>query len=174
MGLDVSTIERRVEEDMRAVDLDPHHFKDRSPFQLSEGEKRRVAIAGVLAMQPDMLVFDEPTAGLDPKSVRKFIAIVQRLRDSGKAVIIVTHNMDFVAEAADRVIALASGELVFDGAPTQFFSDTAGLLKIGLERPVISEALQSWDKTLPHFLDDVFSLQEFHKRIEKCAHSNDF
>ena len=174
MGLAEIDIERRIEEAMVAVELDPQSFRDRSPFHLSEGEKRRVAIAGVLAMQPDMLVFDEPTAGLDPRSVQKFIAIVRRLRDAGKAVVVVTHNMDFVAEIADRIVALRTGQLVFDGPPPDLFPDAAGVREIGLERPSLMEALESWHGPLPPSLRGLFSFRDFELNIKKIAHSQDF
>lgn len=169
MGLAASDIEQRVVEAMQAMELDPTRFRDCSPFHLSEGEKRRVAIAGVLAMQPDMLVFDEPTAGLDPKSVQRFAAMVERLKQAGKAIVIVSHSMDFVAEVADRVIALHNGTLVFDGNPFDFFSDDQRLQDIGLERPSLLEALESWPAPLPSFLHGVISFRELQNKIKKCA-----
>ena len=171
LGLDETDIAERIIQAMRAVELDPAVFRDRSPFRLSEGEKRRVAIAGVLAMQPDMLVFDEPTAGLDPKSVQRFGAIVRRLKNSGKAVVIISHSMDFVAEVADRIIALSQGRLRFDGAPAEIFSDAEKLATIGLERPTILEALDSWKEILPTALQNMLSYHEFQDKIEKFAHS---
>ncbi|MBN1558928.1 energy-coupling factor transporter ATPase [candidate division KSB1 bacterium] len=171
LGLGEADIAQRVEEAMAALELDPRHFRERSPFRLSEGEKRRVAIAGVLAMQPDMLVFDEPTAGLDPKSVGRFIVIVRRLIDAGKAVTIVTHNMDFVAEVADRVIALRAGQLVFDGFPGELFTDADKIRNIGLQRPEIMDALASWHGPLSASLQGVYSFRELTARIKKIAHS---
>ncbi|MBN1480994.1 ATP-binding cassette domain-containing protein [candidate division KSB1 bacterium] len=170
MGLQQVDIEQRVVEAMQAMELDPALFRNRSPFHLSEGEKRRVAIAGVLAMQPDMLVFDEPTAGLDPKSVQRFAMIVRRLVEAGKAIVIVSHSMDFVAEVADRVIALHAGKLVYDGNPCDFFADIKRLRDIGLERPSLLEALDTWHRPVPPFLQGVISFQEFQNKIKKFAH----
>ncbi|MBN1464533.1 energy-coupling factor transporter ATPase [candidate division KSB1 bacterium] len=172
LGLAEDDIAQRVESAMLALELDPHRFRDRSPFHLSEGEKRRVAIAGVLAMQPDMIVFDEPTAGLDPKSVGRFIATVRRLIDGGKAVVLVTHNMDFVAEVADRVIALRAGQLVFDGHPGDLFTNRERLRDIGLERPAIMDALESTSGRGDSW-QGVYSFREFESRVKKIAHSGD-
>lgn len=173
MGLDTDVVEARINEAMEAVELDPGVFRDRSPFRLSEGEKRRVAIAGVLAMQPDMLVFDEPTAGLDPKSVQRFAGIVDRLKFSGKSVVIVSHSMDFVSQVADRIIALRKGNLVFDGTPRDLFADTDTLFSIGLERPSLLDALDSWTHPVPPDIRHVLSLDELKIKLEKFAHLKD-
>ncbi len=168
LGVPADDIGRRVRDAMQAVDLS-EDFRQRSPFRLSEGEKRRAAIAGVLAMQPDMLVFDEPTAGLDPRGVQRFLDIVRRLLQS-KSIVIVTHNMDFVAEVADRVVALHDGSLMFDGSPRELFSDPQRVARMGLEMPTVSQVLAQ-RKSTPDFLKDVISFQEFKQRIyNKCAH----
>jgi energy-coupling factor transport system ATP-binding protein len=174
MGLGEADVESRINDAMQSVELDPETFRDRSPFRLSEGEKRRVAIAGVLAMQPDMLVFDEPTAGLDPKSVQRFAGIVGRLKTAGKSIVIVSHSMDFVAQVADRIIALRQGELVFDGTPRQLFADADKINSIGLERPSLLDALDSWAHPIPDDIKDVLSLEELKIKLEKSAHSTDF
>ncbi len=168
LGVPEDEIGRRVRAAMQAVDLS-EDFRQRSPFRLSEGEKRRAAIAGVLAMQPDMLVFDEPTAGLDPQGVQRFIDIIRRLLQS-KSVVVVTHNMDFVAEVADRIVALHAGSLVFDGSPRELFGDPQRVARMGLEMPTLSQALAQREST-PAFLKDVISFREFKRRINnKCAH----
>ena len=95
LGVNASEIPDRVYAALEAVEIKPDKFKDRSPFKLSEGEKRRVAIAGILAMDPEMIVFDEPTAGLDPRGVRRMENLVERLIGAGKSVVLITHNMDF-------------------------------------------------------------------------------
>jgi energy-coupling factor transport system ATP-binding protein len=163
LGVPAEEIERRVRDAMQAVDLSDK-FCSRSPFRLSEGEKRRAAIAGILAMHPEMLVFDEPTAGLDPQSVRRFSQIIRRLLDS-RSIVIVTHNMDFVADIADRVIALHSGSLVFDGPPHELFRDAHRVAEIGLEMPTLSQILAKRLST-PEYLRDSISLQELEQKIE--------
>lgn len=159
-GLPPAVIEERVLTAMQAVDLPPDHFRHRSPFRISEGEKRRVAIAGVLAMQPDMLVFDEPTAGLDPHGVRRFAAMIKRLSNSGKAVVVVTHNMDFVADVADRVIVLSQGEMLFSGTPAELFSNLPLILQADLELPAVLQALQQWEEPLPGEIRAMLSFEQ--------------
>lgn len=142
-GLPAEEIDERVTEALAAVDLSPD-FRLRSPFRISEGEKRRVAVAGVLAMRPEMLVFDEPTAGLDPGGVRRFTAIIRRLLDAGKAVVVVTHNMDFVAEIADRVLVLRQGEMLFSGTPHELFRNQTLVEQADLELPTVVQALREY------------------------------
>jgi energy-coupling factor transport system ATP-binding protein len=137
-GLEKEQIRQRVDEALRSVGLQPDDFISRSPFQLSEGEKRRVAIAGVLAMKPELLVLDEPTAGLDASGIKEIADIVEHLQHEGTAVIVVTHNMDFVNDIADRVVALRLGSVLFDGPTAELFAD--------------AEILKQADLTLPHFL----------------------
>lgn len=108
---------------IRLVGLDFDEIKDRSPIEISGGQKRRVAVAGVIAYKPDVLILDEPTAGLDPLGKRDMLDLLTRLRNSGavKTVIMVSHNMDEIAEYADRVIALDQGKVIADGSPEEFF-----------------------------------------------------
>jgi len=167
LGVPAHEISRRVSQAMQDANLS-EDFRERSPFRLSEGEKRRAAIAGVLAMHPDMLVFDEPTAGLDPRGVRRFIDIVRRLLQT-KSVVIVTHNMDFVAEVADRVIALRAGALAFDGTPRTLFQNAQLVADIGLEMPSVPQILADRPGA-PDFLKGAISLPELQQKIdENCA-----
>lgn len=164
-GLSEHEIDERILQAMQAVEL-PEAFRKRSPFRLSEGEKRRVAIAGVLAMQPDMLIFDEPTAGLDPRAVQRFVTIVQRLLQMQKSIIIVTHNMDFVAEVATRVIVLQQGSVVFDGLPHTLFANSILLENAGLESPTVVRSLRAFGKPLPQEFKDIISYGELSKRAQ--------
>ena len=159
-GLAPADIEERVLAAMQAVDLPPDYFRHRSPFRISEGEKRRVAIAGVVAMQPDMLVFDEPTAGLDPHGVRRFAAMIKRLSNAGKAVVVVTHNMDFVADVADRVIVLSRGEMLFSGTPAELFSNPAMVRQADLELPAVLHTLQEWEEPLSAEMRTILSYEQ--------------
>jgi energy-coupling factor transport system ATP-binding protein len=164
--LPVEEIRLRVLTAMKAVDLAPELFLDRSPFRLSEGEKRRVAIAGILAMQPELLVFDEPTAGLDPRGVRGFASIIKRLRTEGKGVVVITHNMDFVAEVADRVVVMSRGAILFDGRPQELFGSLELLSQAGLERPALSAALSEMTPKLPFDVSDILTLQQLDERFK--------
>lgn len=115
----------------------PETIYDYSPFQLSGGQKRRVAIAGVLAMQPEFLVLDEPTAGLDPKSAKELLQMLKNLQaEQGISIVIVSHSMDEVAEFADRIVVMEQGEILYDGPTWKVFCNEEALRKIGLEVPV--------------------------------------
>ncbi|RPH93229.1 MAG: ATP-binding cassette domain-containing protein [Calditrichaeota bacterium] len=164
--LPVEEIRQRVQAAMNAVDLAPELFLERSPFRLSEGEKRRVAIAGVLAMQPKLLVFDEPTAGLDPRGVRRFVSIIRRLQAEGQGVVVITHNMDFVAEVADRVVVMNKGAILFDGMPQELFNNTALINQADLERPALYAALAEMAPKLPFEVSDVLNIQQLEERFK--------
>lgn len=104
------------------VGLSETYF-EKSPFELSGGEKRKVAIAGILALEPEILVLDEPTAGLDPKSKGDLLDLIQKLHDEGKTIILVTHNMEIVRKYANHVLLIEKGKIFFDGTPDDFFTD---------------------------------------------------
>ncbi len=139
MGLEQDEIDRRVDEAMKMVGLD-EKYKEKSPFELSGGQKRRVAIAGVLAMQPDYLILDEPTAGLDPKGRDDILSQIQSLqKEKGIAVILVSHSMEDVAKHVDRIIAMGKGRVQFDGTPEEVFAHAEELKAIGLGVPQVTE-----------------------------------
>ena len=136
MGLQKVEIERRVRRAIELVGLDFEKFAKRSPFELSGGEKRRVAIAGVIAMEPKILVLDEPTAGLDPQGREDILALVKKLKEEVcPTIIIVTHNMDEIAKEADHIIALFKGEIIYNGTPLEVFSHEDFKEKTRLEYP---------------------------------------
>lgn len=124
-GMSDEEAAQNAERAIRMVGLDFDKIKERSPIELSGGEKRRVAVAGVLSYNPDFLILDEPTAGLDPAGKRDMLDLLTSLRASGavKTVIMVSHNMDEIAEYADRVIALSDGKKICDSTPEKFFYD---------------------------------------------------
>ena len=112
---------------------------EKSPFELSGGEMRRVAIAGILAMEPELLILDEPTAGLDPKGKQEILDLVGNVRrEKHASVVFVSHNMEEVADYADRVIAMHHGNIIFDGETHEVFSHFDELEKIGLKEPEVS------------------------------------
>ncbi|MGL5205003.1 MAG: energy-coupling factor transporter ATPase [Metamycoplasmataceae bacterium] len=113
----------------------PVDYLDKSPFQLSGGQKRRVALAGIMAMKPDFLVFDEPTAGLDPAGAKDILRLFKKLNDNGKTIIIVTHDLDNVLEYTNRTMMLCNGKLVKDGPTIDILEDTNFLVENGLEPP---------------------------------------
>ena len=135
MGLSKSEIEDRVREAAGFVGVEESLFQ-RSPLELSGGQKRRIAIAGVIAMRPSVLVLDEPTAGLDPAGCRQIMDNITRYREqSGATVLIVSHNMDDAARLTERLIVFDHGHVAMDGTPAEVFSRPNELLKIGLSVP---------------------------------------
>lgn len=133
LGLRDQALTDRVVNAMRAVNIDPNHYGKRSTENLSGGEKKRIAIAGVLAMQPQVLVFDEPSAQLDPRSRRQLIELLQSLPLTQ---LIATHDLDMALELCDRTIILSQGQVVFDGSTEQAMSDPEFLLQHALESPL--------------------------------------
>jgi len=141
MGLDESEIQLRAYDALKAVGLRDECFYV-SPFELSGGEKRRVAIAGVLAMKPDILILDEPTAGLDPKGREEILELIKKLHDESHiSIILVSHSMEDVADYADRVFVLSGGKLLFDETPENVFSNYEKLTEIGLSVPSSNRVL---------------------------------
>ncbi|MBR3484259.1 MAG: energy-coupling factor transporter ATPase [Lachnospiraceae bacterium] len=126
---------------LRAVGL-PDDLIDASPFELSGGQKRRVAIAGVLAMSPEILILDEPTAGLDPAGRTEILSLLKSIKDEkGITIILVSHSMEDVAEFAERIIVIDDGEIKFDDEPREVFKHAAELRKMGLEIPQCTELM---------------------------------
>lgn len=136
LGLSKEEIAVRVKEACRQVQLDYETFKDRSVFELSGGQMRRVAIAGVLAMQPETLILDEPCAGLDPQGRDEILALIRRLHEEqGTTVVMVSHSMDDVAALVDRVIVMNKGGIAMDGTPREVFQRGEELRAMGLDVP---------------------------------------
>lgn len=122
---------------MEAVGLS-EEYDERSPFDLSGGEKRRAALAGVLAMQPEILVLDEPTAGLDPAGRYRLLATLVKLKEEGIGIVFVSHSMEDVAENADRIVVMHDGRVEMDASPREIFRREEELNAIGLAIPVVT------------------------------------
>lgn len=138
LGLDATTVERRVKEAMELVGLDYETMKDKSPFELSGGQKRRVAIAGVLAMKPEVLILDEPTAGLDPKGRDEILMQIKALHQKhNNTVILVSHSMEDVAKLTERLFVMNKGQLALSGKPSEVFKEADFLQEIGLGVPQV-------------------------------------
>lgn len=141
MGLDEETIKQRVMDAIDFVGLGADVLSQ-SPFDLSGGQKRRVAIAGVMAMQPEMLVLDEPAAGLDPSGRAEIFSGIKRYRDdTGATVLIVSHSMEDMAEYCDDVIVMHRGKVLLAGPKTEIFADSQSLVKAGLDIPQITRIM---------------------------------
>lgn len=141
MGLSEQEIDSAVREAAEFVGLDEEFF-EKSPFDLSGGEKRRVAIAGVMAMRPEVLILDEPTAGLDPKGRRRILSLIKNYAGkTGKMVIIVSHSMDDVAHLADRIIVMNQAKIAMDGSVSDIFKRSDELISMGLNIPQVTQIL---------------------------------
>lgn len=141
-GLSDDEISARVDEAMRQVGLDAS-LKKVSPFELSGGQRRRAAIAGILALKPKYLILDEPTAGLDPLAKEHLLKeIFGEIKKSGVTIILVSHNMEDIARFANRVVVLAQGEILFKGTPRELFAQKKILVRAGLEPPPIIQLLR--------------------------------
>ena len=140
LGLSREEIDERVREAIELVGLDYEEMKDRSPFELSGGQKRRVAIAGILAMKPEVLVLDEPAAGLDPKGRREILGgLCEYIRQSNTTLILVSHSMEDMAHYCDDVVVMNDSKVFKTGSVKEIFSDAKSLESIGLDVPVISK-----------------------------------
>lgn len=139
LGLDEEEIDVRVREALELVGLDYDEVAERSPFELSGGQKRRVAIAGVIAMKPQVLILDEPTAGLDPGAHRDILEMIEHIHDREHNIIIfVSHNMADVASLADKVMVMDHGKMVMTGSPEEVFGQSDRLSEIGLSVPPVT------------------------------------
>jgi energy-coupling factor transport system ATP-binding protein len=138
LGLSKTEVELRAYEALKLVGLEDDYFYQ-SPFELSGGQKRRVAIAGVLAMKPDVLILDEPTAGLDPKGRDEILDQIAKLKnETGITVILVSHSMDDVAKYVDRIIVMNKGSVMYDDVPHEIFKHYDELEKVGLSAPQVT------------------------------------
>ncbi len=163
LGLSEEEVAERVSEALRLVHLDEDDIAERSPFELSGGQQRRVAFAGVLAMRPRVLVMDEPVAGLDPVAREEFLELIDELHRSGLSIIMASHSMDDLARLADRVLVLADGEVFRLGTPQEVFADVEGLRSMGLDAPAaqrFASELRDTGFSLAPQLYDVESLAD--------------
>lgn len=142
IGLADEELEDRVREAIELVGLDYEQIKDKSPFDLSGGQKRRVAIAGVIAMKPKVLILDEPTAGLDPKAHRDVLDMIIRVHEhENNITIMVSHNMEDIASMCDKVIVMDRAHAVMEGTPEEVFARRAELKQMGLAAPPVTELI---------------------------------
>lgn len=161
LGLDEEEIDRRVKSSIEIVGLDYEAIKDSSPFELSGGQKRRVAIAGVIAMRPKMLILDEPTAGLDPQAHKEVLSMVRRIhKEMGIMITFVSHNMADVANMSDRVFVMNGGEVFLQGTPREVFSHGKELEEIGLDVPPAREIMNEIKDVIPGLESNALTTDE--------------
>ena len=160
LGYPSDEIRRRVDEALKIVGM--YEYREHAPHLLSGGQKQRIAIAGVLAMRPECVVFDEPTAMLDPRGRESIINIMRDLRDNyGVTVVLITHHMDEAVDA-DRIVVMSDGDIVMDGTPREVFRDIDALRETGLDIPDTALLLHE-------LKDDGFDLSLDALTIEECA-----
>ena len=167
LGLQTEEISKRVKHSMESVGLDYEEYKDKSPFELSGGQKRRVAIAGVIAMKPEVLILDEPTAGLDPGGRDEIFDLIKKLhRENNMTIILSSHSMDDMAKLAQTIIVMNHGQIEFVGTPKEVFkSNTDRLKEIGLDIPQVLElALKLREKGFD-IKEDILTVEEAKEEI---------
>ncbi|MFZ5641717.1 MAG: energy-coupling factor transporter ATPase [Bacillota bacterium] len=174
LGLSEEVVAARVREAMELLELDYRSFKNRVPFHLSGGERRRVAIAGVLAMRPQLLVLDEPTAGMDPGARKSFINRMRQLhREQNITIIWVSHNMNEIAGLVDRLVVMQDGRIIKTGPPRQVFAAAAEIRAAGLEIPAVTDLAQKLaargEKISPDLVDQDEAFDEI-SRLLRCRH----
>lgn len=169
-NLDISEeeVQERVKSSMESVGLDYETYKDKSPFELSGGLKRRVAIAGVLAMEPKVLILDEPTAGLDPRGRDEILSEIESIHEKRKmTVILVSHSMEDVAKIAERIVVLDKGKVFLDGEPRDIFREEDKLLGVGLGIPQITSLMRTLKKKGLDINEDAITVEEAKESLKK-------
>lgn len=173
MGLSEAEITERVKEAMELVGLDYEAKKDKSPFEISGGQKRRVAIAGILAMKPDILILDEPTAGLDPKGRDELFFQIKRLYEKNNiTIVLISHSMEDVAKLVNRIIIMKNGRIHLDSSTREAFSDVDDLKKVGLNVPQITELMDTLRKKGHHFSKNILTVDEAFSEIKRELRNN--
>lgn len=167
MGLSKEEVDIRVKEALRIVGMQEEIY-EKSPFELSGGQKRRVAIAGVLAMKPSILILDEPTAGLDPRGRDEILGEIQKLHKTlGITVILVSHSMEDIAKLVGRIIVMHKGQIALQGEPRDVFTHVQELEEMGLAAPQISYVMRMLHEKGANVPTDIFTIQEAVKAIQQ-------
>jgi len=173
LGLNDEEALARTKRAMDMVGLDYETYRNKSPFDLSGGQKRRVAIAGVVAMEPRVLILDEPTAGLDPKGRDEILGELYKLHKSyNMTIILVSHSMEDVAKVADRILVMDEGKCVLDGTPQEIFKEVDTLENVGLAVPQVTYLMRELRRVGFELPDDIFTLEQAKKEILKILAKN--
>lgn len=173
LGLSDEEIHQRVVKAMEMVGLDYEEYKDKSPFDLSGGQKRRVAIAGVIAMNPKTLILDEPTAGLDPKGRDDILSQIKKLHDDyGMTIILVSHSMEDVANIADKVIVMNNGSVELQGPIDTVFKEVEKLESIGLGVPQVTYLMLKLKALGFDVSDGIYTIEQAKEEIIKLLNKN--
>lgn len=160
LGLSKEEVEARVKYALEAVGLDESYY-EKSPFELSGGQKRRVAIAGVLAMKPEILILDEPTAGLDPKGRNELFEQLQKMhKELGLTIVLISHSMEDVARYVEKLFVLYKGKIAYQGTPREVFANGKKLEEIGLGMPQIRYVMEALKEKGMNVSEDVLTVEE--------------
>ena len=172
MGLSDEEIDERVKNAAHFTGLTPDML-EKSPFDLSGGQKRRVAIAGVVAMDPEILVLDEPAAGLDPSGRNEILSgLVEYRKKRGNSLVIISHSMEDIAVYSDEIIAMSHGKILVSGTPKEVFSQNALLTSSGLDIPQVTEVLVRLKKAGLAIEDDKYTLEDAFEAVRRCFSMN--
>lgn len=168
LGLSQEEILSRVKRSMEMVGLDYEIYKDISPFDLSGGQKRRVAIAGVIAMEPKILILDEPTAGLDPKGRDDILEQIKILHEKYKmTIVLVSHSMEDVGKLAEKIVVMNKGKISLMGKPSEIFKEVETLESIGLAVPQVTYLMKALREKGFNVSDEVFTVEQGRKELLK-------
>lgn len=170
LGLDAEEVQRRVYRSLEAVGINPEEKKDQSPFEMSGGQKRRVAIAGVIAMEPDILILDEPTAGLDPHGRDEILERIHKIHEErGTTIVLVSHSMEDISKFADRLIVMNQGQIELTGTPKEVFRHEERLHEIGLGVPKVVSLMNQLRERGYRIDEDIITMDEAKRYLVELA-----
>lgn len=173
LGLSDAAIDDKVKQALKMVGLNYEESKIKSPFDMSGGQRRRIAIAGVLAMEPKVLILDEPTAGLDPRGRDTILKEIKTLHDEyGKTVILVSHSMEDIAKLVDRIIVMNEGKCILTGNPREIFKEADTLINVGLDIPQVTALVRRLRQNGMDIRDDILTVAEAKAELIKYLRGN--
>jgi len=166
-GFSEQELQAAVQKACALMEIDFNELKDKSPFELSGGQKRKVAIAGVLAVDPDILILDEPVAGLDPYGRKALMELITKLNDAGKTIIMITHSMDDLALYAKRVLVLKDGRVIRDATPSEIFSEAEALITMSLDIPEASKIVKLLNEKGKQVPKEIITIDELYAYLKQ-------
>jgi cobalt/nickel transport system ATP-binding protein len=171
LGLSYDEVEKRVEDALKMVGME--NYEDKTPHHLSGGQQKRIAIAGIIAMKPELMILDEPTAGLDPDGVEKVLNIMNQLNEEGMTLIISSHDIDMISKYADKIFVLYNGEIIESGNKNKIFSDMKLLKKAHLRTPITTEILYNLKESGLNVNTEKISVKDTCTEIIKAKQINE-
>lgn len=171
LGLSYDEVEKRVEDALKMVGME--NYEDKTPHHLSGGQQKRISIAGIIAMKPELMILDEPTAGLDPDGVEKVLNIMNQLNEEGMTLIISSHDIDMISKYADKIFVLYNGEIIESGNKNKIFSDMELLKKAHLRTPITTEILYNLKESGLNVNTEKISVKDTCAEIIKAKQINE-